>query len=306
MSNKGRTRVVNAHNAVSNLVPYGENFRIGLAFDDDLIKSTDLDKFGLAKIFDENISQLPKAAGARSRANRKGHWVRKHPPEKTELKRHIKYKTKRGDTVEYDRVYNIYKKILIDKLGIELAFVNHDTAGHLIASPLLMNDDEQKNQVINAHVINLFLEIFKDFEILRENYEYYFKAEEEFNDVILPEGSLTDPRIFGDFVNVVSAQNKEADREPTIKRLDVFKEFKAVLKTGKGINGYAIIEFEDKDIVAAESLKHGHATYFFNKKDYEETVVNNKQNVINNELAIRRFYHTDGWERNVRGFINKH
>lgn len=306
MSNKGRTRVVNAQNVLFDLVPYGESFRVGLAFNDELINNTDLNKFGLSKDFKADEPQLPKPAGARSRVNRRGLWVRQQPEEKEEIKRHIKYKTKDGTTVEYDRIFNIYKKVLLDKLGIELTFVQHEEVGPLIVSPVLVNDEEEKNHRLNAHVINLFLEIFKDFEILRENYEYYFKAEEEFPHVILPEGSLSDPRIFNEFVDVVTEHNKASERDPFIRRLDVFKEFKATLKSSKGLNGYAVIEFEGKNIVAVESLKQGHATYLFNKKDYEETIVNDKQQVIRNELMLKRFYHTSGWERNVRRFINRH
>jgi hypothetical protein len=98
-TNQGRIRVIRAANILSELVTLGETFRVGLPFNNELIASTDFKKFGLSNAFKKDESQIPKAAGPRTRTNLKGLIVRKQPEEKQEVKRHIEYRRKKDGSL---------------------------------------------------------------------------------------------------------------------------------------------------------------------------------------------------------------
>lgn len=306
-TNQGRTRVIRAENILAELITLGETFRVGLPFDKELLARVDLKKFGLSDVFKENESQIPKAAGPRTRTNLKGLIVRKQPEEKEEVKKHIEYRRKKDKSlVKYDRIFNIYKKELLDRLNLGLTFMKDAEGNEFIVSEPLLFDDGYANNKKSTHVINMFLEVFKNYEILRENLEYYFKAEVNFDNEILPAGKLSDPRNFDEFVEIAERHLKDEDREPLINRLNVFKEFGPIFRKGRGYNGYIALVFEDKGIVAAESIKRDNATYFFKLEDYEDNIMKDKQEVISGKLMLKRCFHTDEWEKSVRRFLNQH
>ena len=306
-TNQGRTRIIRSETILSELITLGETFRVGLPFDKELLANADLKKFGLSDTFKENESQVPKAAGPRTRTNLKGLIVRKQPEEKEEVKKHIEYRRKKDRSlVKYDRIFNIYKKELLDKLNLGLTFMKDDEGNEFIVSEPLIFDDDYASNKKSTHVINMFLEVFKNYEILRENLEYYIKAEMNFESEILPAGNLSDPRNFAEFVEIAERHLKEEDREPLINRLNVFKEFGPIFRKGRGYNGYIALVFEDKGIVAAESIKRDNATYFFKLEDYEDNIMKDKQEVISGKLMLKRCFHTDEWEKSVRRFLNQH
>jgi hypothetical protein len=175
----------------------------------------------------------------------------------------------------------------------------------IVSEPLVFDDDFANNKK-NTHVINLFLEIVKNYEILRENLEYVVKAEISFENEILPAGRLTDPRNFVELVEIVERHLKPEEKEPLVNRLNVCKEFGPILRKGRGYNGYIALVFEDKGIVAAESIKRDSATYFFKLEDYEDNLMKDKQEVMSSKLMLKRFFHTDEWEKSVRRFLNQY
>lgn len=306
-TNQGKTRIIKPENVLSQLVTYGETFRVGLLFDANLLARVDLKRFGLINSYTEGQAQMPQAAGVRTKTNLKGMYVRKQPEEKEEIKRRIEYTRKKDRTkIRYDRVFLIFKKVLLDNLRIELTFKTSEDGTPFITSPPLIFDDDYANGKKIAHVINLFLEIFGDYEILRENLEYYVKAEIAFENEILPSGILSDPRTFSELVEKIEQFVNEVDRKPLVERLSVFKEFGPIIRRSRGGSGYIALIFEEKGIVAAESIKRNNATYFFRIQDYEDTILKDKQEVIKNKLMIKRLFHSDEWEKHVRRFLNLH
>lgn len=304
-SRKGKVRIIKSENILSELVTLGESFRIGLPLK-DAITAESFKIFGLNENFEESKTQIPKGVGARTRANLKGLIVRKQPEEKEEIKKKIKYTKKDKTKVEYTRVFNVYKKEMLDKLNISFTFLKDEEGTEFIASDVLTFDDDYINSKKNTHIINMFLEVFKNYEILRENLEYYIKGEISFDNEILPSGTLTDPRNFDSLVEAAERHITEADKVPLINRLNVFKEFGPVIRKGRGYNGYVALVFEEKGLVAAESIKRDNATYFFRLADYEDNIMKNKQEVISGKMMLKRCFHTDDWEKTVRRYLNQH
>lgn len=304
--NNKKTRIYKSENVLSGLVKVGETFHVAVPFTPELIAQTDFKKFGLSESFTENATTTPKAAGPNTRVNVKGKFVRSQPEQKHEVEKHIAYTRKDGVRVEYDRIFNIYKKELKHQYNIELTYSKDDEGNELITSPPLVYDGSPDTNEKNTHVINIFLEIFKEYEILRENLEPFIRFERGFDNEMLPAGTLANTTNFDDLVSIASRHITEADKEPLLHRLEVFKEFDPIIRKGpSGYSGYVAFVFEEKGIVAAESIRKGNATYFFKLEDYENNIIKDKQEVLKNKLMLARFSHYDQWEQNVRKFLNR-
>lgn len=307
-SNKGRTRVLNIEKELLELVNVGETFRIGVYFDQNLVDRVDLAKYGIDTTFTEGLSQVPKPLKATTKANVKGKYVRKQPEEKTEIEKHIAYtRRKDGVKVEYNRVYNIYKKVLLHQFNAPITFEKDEDGTELLLSPLLLFNRTVEENEKCKHVINVFLEVFQDYDLFREDLNPFFKFEKDFDKEILPSGTLSEARTVNDLVSLVERHAGTEEAQFFSGRLDVFKEFNAIVKAGsKGINGYLTFEFEGKNIIVAESIRKNNATYVFNKLGYKEEVMYDKQDVRKNKRSIKILNHLDNWEQNIRRFLNEH
>lgn len=307
-NNQGRTRVLNIEKELLGLVNISEIFRVGVYFDQNLIDRVDLAKYGINNTFTEGLSQVPKPVKATTKANIKGKYVRKQPEEKTEIERHISYtRRKDGARVEYDRVYNIYTKVLLHQFNAPISFERDDNGNELLLSPHMTFDRTQQGNEKCKHIINVFLEVFQDYDLFREDLNPFFKFEKNFDEEILPSGTLSEARTASDLIGLVERHAGPEEAQFFADRLDVFKEFQAIVKAGsKGINGYMTFEFDGKDIIVAESIRRNNATYVFNKQGYQEEIMRDKQDVRKNGLAIKIFNHLDNWERNIRAFLNQH
>jgi len=301
-----RIRIIRSESILSELVTLGETFRIGLPFE-DAAKNNDLNKFGISGVFKESEMQTPIPAGPRTKANLKGMYVRQQPEVKEETLRHIKYKKKNGTKVEFDRIYNMYKKILLDRLNVSFHFMKDEDGTEFIVSDVLVFDDDFANSKKNTHIINLFLEVFGNYEVIRENLSYFIKTDAPFDTEVLPSGERLEERNFNEFIEFAERNIKERHRGPLIERVNVMKEFAPTVRKTLGRNGYLVFIFEDKNIVAAESTKENNATYFFSIQDYEDNILKDKQEVINNKLMVKRFYHSsdDRWAKRIRRFLNQ-
>lgn len=308
MPNPKKTRIYRSETVLSGLVKAGETFHIGVAFTPELVANTDAGRFGVSTSFNEHASFKPKAAGPNTKANVNGKYVRKQPEEKEDVKRHISYRRKKdGVQVKYDRIFSIYKKELKHRYDIELTFAKDAEGNELIISPALVYDETMGNNERNTHIINVFLEVFRDYEVLRQDLEPFIRFERGFDREILPAGTLANSRNFEDLVSIASRHVKEEEKEPLLQRLEVFKEFDPIIRQGpSGYSGYITFVFEDKGIVAAESIRRGNATYFFRLEDYERNVIKDKQEVLRDKLMLARFSHYYQWEQNVRRYLNKH
>jgi hypothetical protein len=303
---KKRIRIVRSEKLLSELLIQGEKFRIGVPFEQ--ADQADFLKYGMSGTFVDGTVQRPRAAGPRSKANLKGLYVRADPHQKEEKLRHINYTRKDGIRVEFDRIYKMYKLVLLDVLKVDFFHMVDEDGVEFIASDVLVFDNRLVSNKVNTHIINLFLEVFGSFEVLREDLTYVIAAQEPLEQEVLPSGERLVDSNFNAFVEYAQRTVAERDRGPLIERVNVLKEFSPIVRKAPGKNGYIVFVFPEKGIVAAESVKQNNATYFFKMQGYEDQLMKDKQQVLNNRLMYRRFYHSRNkrWERKIRAFLNKH
>lgn len=282
------------------------DYYLGLLFE-DYLKSTLLDKYRLPKEFPENSSVVPLPKGSVTRANQKGKFVRKQPEEKEIVSRHIDYIRKSdGYRVEYDRTYNIYKKVLLHKFNTGLYFIVNEHDQKLVASEKL--NYSQNYSLKGTHIANIFNEIFNDFEVFDKDLNPAIHFNTRFEEIILPSGSLKNDDNFNDLIEIGGRFAKNEDEHKAYqKRLQILKEYNPDIR-GKGSNGfygYIVFGFSDLDIVILETMYAGNATYVFSTKNFENNIIKDKQTVLNNKLHEDRFFHHDNWELKLRRFMDK-
>lgn len=285
----------------------GEEFHVGILWE-DYIKSDALKEYNLPQTFTDGKTVVPAAKGGATKANQKGKEVRKQPEEKKTRVVHISYVNKHGTHVEFDRDFNAYVKELLHKYNMRFTFKTNEHRQQVVISPPLTFTNEQGTNMMNTHAINLFLEVFGEFEVFdaalnpaipfNKRYEYDF----------LPKGTLVrgDTEKINDVIDSVRNYVKDPqESEAFAKRLFVITEYKPDLQGQgpAGFFGYIVLGFKNRGIVILESMYKGDATYVFDEKEYEKIIVKSKQEILDNKLHMERFIHHDNWEEKVRAYM---
>lgn len=122
---------------------------------------------------------------------------------------------------------------------------------------------------------------------------------------VLPKGQLSDDSIDLLIEGARRSLPKEEDVTAYSKRLKVIQEYnpEVIAKGPNGFFGYIVFEFKELEIVLLESMYMGNATYVFDIRNYENIIAKNKQDVLNNNLALRRFFHYNNWEDSIRAYL---
>lgn len=301
-----RRRIRGIDNHLQFYLSENSDYYIGLLFE-DYLKSPLLDKYKLPKEFPENSSIVPLPRGSVTRANQKGKFVRKQPEETEIVSRHIDYIRKSdGYRVEYDRTYNIYKKVLLHKFNTGLYFIINEHGQKVVVSEKL--NYSQNDSLKGTHIANIFNEIFNDFEVFDEDLNPAIHFNTRFEEIILPSGSLENDNNFKDLIEIGGRFAKNEDENKAYqKRLQILKEYNPDIR-GKGSNGfygYIVFGFSNLDIVILETMYAGHATYVFSTENFETNIIKDKQTVLNSKLHEERFFHHDNWELKLKKFMDK-
>lgn len=262
----------------------------------------------MPKSFSEGNTVTPKPKGSVTKANINGKYIRKQPEEKETINKHIDYiRRKDGVRISYHRDYYIYKKVLSHKFRIGLNFTTNPHGQKLIVSNELTFSTDDSQLLLNKHTINMFCEIFNDFEVFDKDLNPAIHFNTKFDKVILPPGYLNDADSFEQLIKISNRFiNNDEDKSKYYRRLKVLQEFNPDI-SGKGANGfsgYFAFGFKDLGIVITESIVPGNATYIFPIDNYEINILKDKQTVLKDNLHIVRFEHNDNWETNLRRFID--
>lgn len=305
MENKKRKRILNSNKYLISYLKENEEFYIGLLYE-DFLKSQELSKYGFPDVFLNNNVVVPTPRSSATKDNLNGKFVRKQPEEKETKKVHIKYRRKDGTLVEYDRNYFVYVKELLHKFKISIEFKTNEHGQKVVVSNKLIYNDEPANIIRNTHVINMYCEIFGDFEVLSTKLEPAINFNKRFDLELLPRGTFNEKSL--EEILEISKRYSRNDKEQGAfqKRLHTLKEYEPDLR-GKGPSGfwgYIVFGFTDLNVVILETMYSDNATYVFNMDDYENNVIKDKQNAINNKQLIKRFYHYDNWENQIKKFID--
>ena len=302
-----KKRVQNANKYLPFFLKEGEQFHVGLLFE-DFIRSPDLKKYNLPDKFKESVSLIPAAKGPTTRNNSSGKYVRKEPEEKVIKKVHISYDRKDGTHVEFDRNYNVYAKILKHKYKIGFSFKTNKHGQQVVVSDRLTYDDTLENVEKNTHVINILCEISNDFEIFNTDYEPAIHFNKKFEEDILPQGLLENKDVLDELTDFAGRYTRNiTEKKAFQKRLQILKEFSPDIR-GKGPSnffGYIVFGFNNLGIAILETMYSDNATYIFRMSDYESNAILDKQTVLKNKTMLKRIYHYDNWEQRLRSFLDK-
>jgi hypothetical protein len=302
--NQKRKRILNSNKHLISYLKENEEFHVGLLYE-DFLKSQDLSKYGLPKVFTDEKIIVPAPIGSATKANVYGKFVRKQPEVKEIKKVHIKYNRKSGALVEFDRNYYVYVKELLHKFNISFEFKTNEHGQKVIVSNKLIYNDEPINIYKNTQVINMYCEIFGDFEIFSTKLEPAIHFNKRFELELLPKGKFNDKSL--EEILEISKHYSKNDKvhEAFQKRLHILKEYEPDIR-GKGplgFGGYIAFGFTNLNIIILETMYSDNATYVFKMDDYEKNVIQDKQQAIKNKQLIRRFYHYDNWEYQIKKYI---
>lgn len=264
-------------------------------------------KFNLPTKFSPGLRFQPKPISGKARENVKGRYVRVVPEEKTIIRKHVHYRKKNGTTVDFDRNYNVWKKVLEINPNFEFEFWENEEGQKFVVSDELIFSPDEKIDQSNTFYLNLFLQIFGSFEVLDKSGNFPLPLEKRLDFQILPPGTKTyeNPDKVAEFTASLYGQSSETQKS-FMERLDFINKFKPVVAAHgqDGFSGYIVFEFPDKDFVLVESIKSGNATYIFPKLDYEDLIKLDKQLIINKKLMIKRVNHDpdmghENWRKKI-------
>lgn len=298
-----KTRVRNSKRYLDGYLKDDEQFYVGILYE-DYCKCDKLEEYNLPTKFIEGNVIVPKPNGSVTRANTNGKYVRHIPEEKTTKRVHIHYFHKRWRKImDFDRDYNTYIKDLLHKFDISFTFMTNDKGQKVVVSPVLNFLDSEGMK--NTHTINMFCEIFNDFEIFTENKEPAIHFNKRFDMELLPSGHFT-----GDTFKQVEEigyhyTRNETEKKAFKERLLLLQEYNpdVIGKGPSGFDGYIAFEFKEFNIVILETMFSGNATYVFDNKDYESKVFSNKQTILRDKLMKKRFLHKENWRDNITMYL---
>lgn len=302
---KGK-RINKSEKILGSLLAINDHFHVAILFEDAL-NSLNSNKYNLNSSFTEGVSYIPSPKGSATKQNINGKFIRKIPEEKTSKRVHISFVRKKdGAHIEFDRNYNVYVKTLQHKFEIEFRYVVNKHGQKLLVSPMLAYNNTNETNSKNTHTINLFLEIFGEYEIYTSDLEPALKFTNRYEFDLLPKGIVEDDDITYLVEGARRFTKKENEVQAFHKRLKIIQEYNPQI-IGKGPNGffgYIVFGFENLGVVLLESMYLGNATYIFNFENYESLIPKNKQEVLVNHLEKMRFFHNDNWEFKIRQFLS--
>jgi len=300
-----KKRILKSEKILTTLFAKNDAFYVGLPFE-EVVANVNRSKYGLSANFTEGISMLPNPKGSTTKQNLKGKFIRKMPEEKTTRTVHISYRRKDGYHIEFDRDFHVYVRVLTHKFEIKFTCVTNKHGQKLLISPILKYEDTHDSNTKSTHIINLFLEIFGDYELFTSELEPAIAFTDRYDFDVLPKGTIEDDDIEYFVEGARRFLKKDEEVQAFQKRLNIIKEYNPEI-VGKGPNGffgYIVFGFKELGVVILESMYLGNATYVFDIINYENLIVKNKQEVLNNKLSKKRFLHYDNWETSIRNFLS--
>ena len=206
----------------------------------------------------------------------------------------------RGETKEVTQICTIpYERICREPIAppsIELRIVEKEGQKIIIADKkfIYKKDDE-----LLKHAINLFLELFKECEIFKEDLSELtnLKNLKRLNWELLPKGPMPWGKL-KEHLDPVLKQLKKTKRvadETRINYINSHNPTNRFIGTA-GFTGY--IGFEFKEFTILESLIYGNAIYVFDKNWLEFSKLTKKE-ILDRNLHIKRIIHKEGWEKEV-------
>ncbi len=241
---------------------------------------------------------LPREVGAVTRFNSRGkELVNKNEKEFRNIYRPYHIKDWHGqyhDGIAHE-VRECNKKIYIKPCQVEFKIVKKDKEKYIIAKEI--EEDNLK------HILNLFLEIFGECEIIYENENIDYGKTIRLNWKVLPKGKYPWEKLYP-YVKEKLENIKKTNRLIARKNIETIAKYNpSFVAIGEaGFFGYIIYGFEKSNKVILESMEVDNATYIL-KDDWEEISKMTKAEILQNSLHEKRVIHTKNWETEIEKVI---
>lgn len=177
--------------------------------------------------------------------------------------------------------------------SIELKIIQCNDEYWIIASTEISRESDQH---LGLHSINLFLEIFKECEILSKNLVPILpKNLKKLNWIVLPKGEYPWTTVSERIETVVSSAKRGS--QPVIRsRVQAIEKFapEFVAIGQHGFDGYIVFGFTLRNLFVLESIYPGNATYVF-REDWRPLSMRTKAEILGENLQYKRFVHRDSW-----------
>jgi hypothetical protein len=259
--------------------------------------------------FTENLSIgeqiLPLAVGPVTRFNANGKNIIRRDLEKETF-----YVQREWSWTDWaDNTHS--KVVFIPRLRFPRDFINPPSEelliddynnAKIIVSRQLVKTPENFTDI--KHIINVFLELFGECDLIRENYQpFIFENITRLNWRILPPGQYPWEKVREQVKDRIQ-QLPRGNRPIVEHQLEIISNhtpnFVAVGQGG--FSDYMVFGFPVKNIYVLESTRTGNATYVFNE-DWEVLSQMNKAEILNNNLQQERILHTPNWEAKINQLL---
>jgi len=290
MNHKSRIRKTAAY-----LQPIADNASFYITMAVNKISLSRIKQIGFTDI-EPGADILPRAVGTVSNYNANGKYIIHRDQPKITKYRSFEapgwHNTRHMVTIPYQAYQRTF--VAGPEIRLTIAQSNDEL---LIVSPLLTKS--AINESINKHVINLFLDLFGDFQLLNDQLKAAFidVPVRRLDWTLLPMGEYPWSRIEQEGLLPKQKNGKERQIRHTDDVIRQFNPTSCAIGNG-GFKGYVAFCFPDKGINLMENFFHGNATYIFNQ-DWEELSKQTKATIIHGNLALHRIEHRKGWEQEI-------
>ncbi|MCI9978124.1 hypothetical protein JY742_18510 [Clostridioides difficile] len=191
-----------------------------------------------------------------------------------------------------------YKRNLINPPESKLTYSNG-----FIISPILKNCKENKDTI--KHVINMFLEMFGNCEILTEHFNTKeTKVVKRLQWTVLPKGEYPWDKAKKHLDMILESTHVRYKRVINNRHRIISNKVPNFMAIGdQGFYGYVIYGFTKKNIYIFESNQPDNATYVF-KGNWEDASKLSKLEIMNSNLCEARLIHNKNWESSIDKIIN--
>lgn len=269
-----------------------------------------LKKMGFSTALEPGEHILPAPLGPVSRFNANGKYFRlKHLPKET-VTREVEWTRKQwvggGDMEEVtgivDIPYQRYQREFIPPPGEELTIREKDGKKFITSRSFLKTSDQESHFI---HCINLFLECFRECDLLSPDLVPPLAATKRLNWTILPPGKYPWSRMQGAVQEIIARQSKGRQNVVSSHLQAIAVHEPEFVATGNGgFTGYLVFGFPDHNLFLLESTHRDNATYVFGEH-WENLSKLTKAEILNGSLQKERLIHCNGWKTRIETILKQ-
>jgi len=194
--------------------------------------------------------------------------------------------------------YERYQREYLPPRALEVMIIKDKENQNWVVSKEINNTDSAYDDI--KLLVNLFLSIFKECEIINKNLEQPIKTVRKVKWEILRPGTKTRQAI----VNVIRELTPENKQNMYVRNIDKLMENSdenIAIGTAE-FRGYIV--FICGKFAILESLMPNNATYILGK-NWEDISKLTKTEVLNKNLHIARIYHYLDWEQKIKKYTER-